>query len=72
MATVDVAPTYLTVSVTSSLSSFGSEKRFPSSVTISDLKVSLHYLKRLYYSNESTPYLIPPVQLRSMICYAVV
>ena len=39
MAAVDANPSYFSVSVTSSLSDFGSQKRFPASVTIGELKV---------------------------------
>lgn len=41
MAAVDANPSYLSVSVTSSLSDFGSQKRFPASVTIGELKGKL-------------------------------
>ena len=37
---VDASPTFFSVTLTSSVSSFGAEKRFPASVTIADLKVS--------------------------------
>lgn len=41
---VDASPTFFSVTLTSSVSSFGAEKRFPASVTIADLKGKLELI----------------------------
>ena len=56
---VDASPSYLSLTVSSSLSEFGSEKRFAASTTIKKLKVMYEALPiRARYLWQATP----PVQ----------
>ncbi len=52
---VNINPSYISLKISSSLSSFGSEKRYPNSVLIGELKVRVAIVECIYLLINANP-----------------